>query len=297
MKILVGAVFGIGNSINRIPLIKALKQIGAVDVLIGTTTDDFGAQDVYSYLDGSSIFKNKALFDKYDFAIMAIPFDGRWVNGIHFNAEFVLDGRTRPDPSTSGLVSWDKHEIEYQMENAFKLGYKGEIPSTSFYKTNNQKDINKIYFGVGYKKDEKGFWKVKHWGNDNFVSLAKLLLESDPNVKIYCTGDINDFNFVIKDLAKQIKNERFIFKCISLKDTFELISQCGTYIGNDTGMMHVAASMGIHCIVPFLMDRAIIKNAPYGAGHVCLDATRGDDISPLNLYNLYLLHKNKSVVQ
>lgn len=50
MKILVGKTFGIGNSVLSIPMIKLLSTLGSVDVLIGSTIDDFGAFNVFNAL-------------------------------------------------------------------------------------------------------------------------------------------------------------------------------------------------------------------------------------------------------
>ena len=50
MKILVGKTFGIGNSVLSIPMIKLLSTLGSVDVLIGSTNDDFGAFNVFNAL-------------------------------------------------------------------------------------------------------------------------------------------------------------------------------------------------------------------------------------------------------
>jgi hypothetical protein len=132
VNILFGKCFGLGNAVMAVPAIKALSSMGhTVDVLIGSTRDDVGAMDVLLSLKNNygcirriwvdSV--NKSI-EPYDMAIMSIPFDGRWQNGTHFQARSVMDGRTRPDPSTTGLVSWKKHEVEYQMDNVRIMGFR-----------------------------------------------------------------------------------------------------------------------------------------------------------------------------
>jgi hypothetical protein len=121
-------------------MLKAIASLGCtVDVLVGSTPDDVGALEVFIDLKAYAncirhIWVDRVGFEApvYDLAIMSIPFDGRWRNGVDFQAKEVLDGRTRPDPSTTGLSSWKKHEVMYQLENAFYLGYKGPIPDCSF---------------------------------------------------------------------------------------------------------------------------------------------------------------------
>ena len=255
-----------------IPMLKALVASGdaVVDLLIGTTPDDGGAFDVAKYLKESGII-NYIWFDHtdtditYDFAIMSIPFDGRWRNEHHFSAQVVLDGRTRPDPSTTGLVSWKKHEVEYQMENAYELGYEGPIPDMSFYPVDPvHLDVGDVYLGVGYKKDANNFWSQKHWGNENFIKLSKAILEEFEGNCILSTGDILDWKMSIEPIKKAVNHHLFIGDITTLDEAFEMIAACSLYVGNDTGMMHVAASMGIPCISVFCIKNSYVKNRPWG---------------------------------
>src|SRR5688572_20579088 len=100
MKILVGKTFGIGNLVMAIPMLKALRSLKPerLDLLIGNTPDDGGAHDVARQLFASglidSFYVNAADEFSYDYAIMSIPFDGRWRYNIHFTATQVIDGRT-----------------------------------------------------------------------------------------------------------------------------------------------------------------------------------------------------------
>jgi len=268
MRILVGKVFGIGNAIMAVPMIKALqyKPDTVVDILIGNTPDDVGAYQVLSKVvqPQGKIYVSSALECDYDVAIMAIPFDGRWQNGTHFKAKKVLDGRTRPDPTTTGLVSWEKHEIEYQMENARALGFLGLTPSTQFMPP-EKVDDKKIYLGVGYKKDAAGFWQVKHWGNVRFASFVERFLEQNRDMRIVTTGDAADLKLSIAPISRLVEDRRFEFKMsANLDEAFKTVASCTAYVGNDTGMMHVAASCGIPTVGLFFMGpKAVIKSAPW----------------------------------
>lgn len=272
MKVLVGKTFGIGNAVMAIPMLKALKSLDNVeklDVLIGSTSDDFGAFDVFKHLRGDVIdhlWVNTAAPElEYDVAIMSIPFDGRWRNGVHFKAKEVMDSRTRPDPSTEGLVSWKKHEVAYQMDNAYALGYEGDVPSCSFIKRLDGSACG-VYLGVGYKKDDMGFWKRKHWGNENFIELTRQLLQLNKSVTVATTGSLLDWRFTISELVDEFCDEpRFIAPTATeLSTAFGMLLSSKVYVGNDTGMMHVAASVGIPCVVPFFIEGSIIKNRPWG---------------------------------
>jgi hypothetical protein len=285
MRVLVGKTFGLGNAVMAIPMLRAIKSLPDVerlDVLIGSTPDDVGAFDVFINLKGDvidDIHVDNCNYSEcvYDVAIMAIPYDGRWRQGIHFQADRVMDGRTRPDPLTDGLVSREKHEIEYQMDNARALGYDGPVRSASFldYFAVIRNGPKKVYLGVGYKKDAQNQWSVKHWGTPHFVRYVKEVLDKT-DVDVVATGDLLDFRFVGKDMLTAIDDDRFSFEVKGLRESFTRVAFADLYVGNDTGMMHVAAAHGTPCIVPFFMDNSITKNRPWGDGHVCIDAMEKD---------------------
>ena len=290
-NILVGKCFGIGNAVMAIPMIRALQSLPdtRVDILIGDTSDDVGARQVLSKVVSGTgkLYVTSALEHLYDVAVMAIPFDGRWVNGVHFEANRVLDGRTRPDPSTTGLDSWKIHEIDYQMENAFALGYdpRNFPPSTKFLNSVDG-NPNKIYVGLGYKKDVAEFWKVKHWGNENYAALIKKLLDSNPKIRVVTTGDIGDLQHTIGPISRLVNDKRFEFRCTSnLDESFYSLSTCGSYVGNDTGMMHVAASCNLRVLGLFFMKNAWVKNRPWCGNAICLDASHGEDLSVDSVFN------------
>lgn len=252
-----------------IPMIRAIQSLPdtTVDILVGCMPDDFGAHQVLSKVVSGQgkLYTTVALEHTYDVAVMAIPFDGRWHNGIHFNAKTVLDGRTRPDPSTTGLISWKKHEVEYQMDNAYELGFYGQTPSMNFL-GEPRVDPEKVYVGVGYKKDAAGFWKVKHWGNENYATLIKMLLDSNPRIRVVATGDAADLQLSIAPISRMVSDKRFEFKLSArsnLDEAFYTVTGCGTYVGNDTGMMHVAAAHDRKVVGLFFMEHAYEKNRPW----------------------------------
>lgn len=269
MKILVGKTFGIGNAIMAVPMLKALRSMGHdVDVLVGTLPDDGGAMEVMMFLRDELGTINKVWLNRcpesHDLAIMSIPYDGRWRNGVDYYATKVMDGRTRPDPSTTGLVSWHKHEVEYQMDNAYELGYKGDVPTCAFMKPEEWALRPRVfYLGVGYKKDAAGFWKVKHWGNENYAELVKRVLAEHPMNLVYTSGDMADLQLSINPISKIVNDPRFKYNPGGIKDSFKLIARCGTYFGNDTGMMHVAAACGNNVAACFLLQNSAIKSRPW----------------------------------
>lgn len=268
MRILYGKCFGIGNAVMAVPAIKALqdKPDTTVDILIGNTADDVGAYQVLSKVvrPTGKIYVGSALEGDYDVAVMAIPFDGRWQNGVHFRAKQVMDGRTRPDPSTTGLVSWKDHEARYQMQNARQLGFQGPDPDCRFG-LRADRMAKRVYIGLGYKKDVAGFWKSKHWGNENYAFLISKLLEHLPlDWEVVTTGDLADFQFSIGPISRLVNDSRrFVFKLSrNLDEAFATVASCSLYVGNDTGMMHVAAAAGCNVLALFFLENSIVKSRP-----------------------------------
>lgn len=271
MKILFAKCFGLGNAVMAIPAIKALHSLGhSVDVLIGSLPDDKGAWDVLSKFSGSSGCISNIWTDStqshYDVAIMSIPFDGRWRPGVHFKANKIIDGRTRPDPTTTGLSSWKKHEVEYQIDNAIQLGYSGNISDLdcSFMKQCENVPKTNFYIGIGYKKDTAGFWKQKHWGNAKYAALIKMILNDNPQNVVRTSGDHQDLIFSIAPIIREVNDKRLIYESGSLSQAIDRIKNNYMYIGNDTGMMHVAAAAGCKVLGLFFLENSITKSRPWG---------------------------------
>ena len=269
MKILVGKCFGIGNAVLSVPMIKALSSLGQVDVLVGSLPCDFGAYQVMDQLVSQKIL-NKVYIDfapdLYDVAVMAIPFDGRWKNGVHFFAKGVMDLRPRPNFSSQlGFDSWKKHEVEYQMENAFALGYSGKIPSTSFLSTSSEvSDQNLIYVGLGFKRDQDSFWAKKHWGNDRFIRFVDRVRSMKPEIKFVSTGSVIDIAGVIAPIiARSIESWKIGSITSDLTASFFKLAGCAAYFGNDTGMMHVAASLDKPTYGLMAFPNVATKNRPW----------------------------------
>jgi hypothetical protein len=275
VKVLIGKTFGLGNSVLSIPMVKAIASVAdETHVLVGNTQDDFGATQVFRMLELSA-FKPKGFElrvappgtdERFDVAVMAIPFDGRWQQGVHYSADRVLDGRKRPgNVERLGFDMWEKHEVSYQMENAYELGYWGPPPSPRFFGAESG-DPDLVYLGIGYKRDQGGFGLSKHFGNARFAELIRAIRERRTTARFVSTGGVADFVQVGAPIMKRIADSS-VYTCepgSGLPYAFSKIGRCGSYIGNDTGMMHVAASLGIPTHGLFLSQDLARKNHPWG---------------------------------
>jgi hypothetical protein len=273
MRILYGKCFGLGNAVMAVPAIKALAQMGhEVDVLVGSTRDDPGAINVMTQLKACSGCIKNIYVDigpedvEYDVAIMAIPFDGRWKNHVHFWAKRVIDGRPRPgDPNVLGLHSWKRHEVEYQMDNAVLLGYDGPTPSQRFAFFFGDPDPDLVYVGVGFKRDANSFWSKKHWGNDRFIRFIWKVQQLRPGTRFVATGGTVDAQ-VLSEIGRHTELKTIF---AGLNDSFKEVGRACAFFGNDTGMAHVAASFDRPTYVMTAFEGSEVKNPPYCARARC----------------------------
>lgn len=286
MRVLVGKTFGIGNAFLSIPMIKAIMMAGhEVDILVGDGPDDKGALEVMLHFMENHSVSPRSLYVnvvpeevEHDYAVMAIPFDGRWQNGVHFRAKYVLDGRTRPmNIERLGFDMWEKHEVEYQMENAELLGFAGPTPSGEIEeKVRDPYDADLIYLGIGFKRDPGGFGRSKHFGNERYYQLIREIRKIRPLVRFTSTCGPQDWIDVAHPLRKRCfehapTRTAYTAQITSVKEALRIIKRCAAYLGNDTGMMHAAASLGLPTFGLFSDKYLLVKNPPYTErGHALL---------------------------
>lgn len=279
MRVLVGKTFGIGNAILSVPMIKAISGLGhQVDVLVGTGPDDYGASDVLMYFMENHTTSPKCMYTDevphgvdHDYAIMAIPFDGRWKNGVHYRAKIDLDGRKRPgNVEELGFHMWKQHEVEYQMENVLLMGGRYlDVPSLSIDERTYPRDSDLVYLGIGYKRDPGGFGLSKHFGNERYFQLMKAIRRIRPTTRFMSTCSVGDWIQVGVPLKKRMFEDNpmlgqvYNCKASSILEALHTIRSCAAYLGNDTGMMHVAAAFGLPTFGLFAYKDLLVKNPPY----------------------------------
>ena len=105
-----------------------------------------------------------------------------------------------------------------------------------------------IFLGIGASRETKR-WPVTH-----FLELAKGLLKAYPNVHfvISTLGAESAMGIELMALFKRNIGEMIShFQDLSLRETMSLIFQCRAYIGNDSGLKHVAVGLGISTLTFF----------------------------------------------
>lgn len=107
-----------------------------------------------------------------------------------------------------------------------------------YEKKNNKNNKNNIVIGIG------GSGLNKKWPVINYVKLISHLNKIFKNSKFIIAGGFDekkDANFIRKSLHKKIKLLSLCNKTIN--DSIRHISNSKFYVGNDTGFMHLCASL------------------------------------------------------
>lgn len=105
---------------------------------------------------------------------------------------------------------------------------------------------NPLYARKGFKHE----WKdVKQWPCKNIVELTFSLLNENIDI-LFFGGSREKY---IKDEIRKIKSDHifdYVNNC-NLDETMDLLSICDLCVGVDTGLMHIAAALGVHTITLF----------------------------------------------
>lgn len=92
-------------------------------------------------------------------------------------------------------------------------------------------------------------WKTKRWPKQNFVDLAKKILEKQ-DCEILIFGGKNDFDYC-ENIKIQIGPKAKNLCGLSLKETAVAIIKCKYLLTNDTGLMHIAEALKVPVVAFF----------------------------------------------
>lgn len=134
---------------------------------------------------------------------------------------------------------------------------------------------------------------MKQWPVERYVVLFKQILKENPNIGVVIMGGPED-KTVAKKMKKALGRRAISLagKC-SYRESAAVMSQLNMYIGNDTGLMHIAAA----CKVPILSVNCFpaslglasmsipVRFAPYMVPSVtCMPSQAADDCDNKHAY-------------
>jgi heptosyltransferase-3 len=125
----------------------------------------------------------------------------------------------------------------------------------------------------------------KCWHLDNFLSVAKMLKDEGADV-LFLLGPAETERFEEKDMAKIVMSAPRL-TCPPLADVVAVLSNAAGYLGNDSGITHLAAAMGVRTVAVFgPTDSAIYS--PLGPAVTVLQS-REDDFA--NAVSRHMQHE------
>ncbi|MCH7781455.1 glycosyltransferase family 9 protein [candidate division KSB1 bacterium] len=105
---------------------------------------------------------------------------------------------------------------------------------------------------------------LKRWSIEKFAEICTWLT-GETNAKILLFGG-QDEEGLRKDIAEKADGKPLVVTGLDFQSTASLIGKCMLFISNDSGLMHVAVSMGVPTAALFGPSDPG-RTAPYGAKH------------------------------
>jgi len=111
---------------------------------------------------------------------------------------------------------------------------------------------------------------AKMWPLDRFAAVGADLLARYPDVRLLVLGGGAQEQQAGEMLTRKWGPCSANLVGLGIWDTAAILERCCLYIGNDTGTMHLAASVGTPCVAIFSARDNPGRWEPVGAGHVVL---------------------------
>jgi ADP-heptose:LPS heptosyltransferase len=111
---------------------------------------------------------------------------------------------------------------------------------------------------------------AKIWPLDRFAEVGSHLLARYPDVRLLVLGGGAQEHEAAETLTAAWGARSLNLVGLGIWDTAAVLERCCLYIGNDTGTMHLAASVGTVCVAIFSARDNPGRWEPAGTGHVVL---------------------------
>lgn len=110
---------------------------------------------------------------------------------------------------------------------------------------------------------------LNEWPLDHWVELVQLLLKEGASTAIIATGSgSSQEQKRLDELRSRVRDERLrVFsERLTLSQLSALLTRCGTHIGSDSGVLHLAVALGVRTF-SFFRERGSSAWVPRGAEH------------------------------
>ncbi len=119
-----------------------------------------------------------------------------------------------------------------------------------------------------------GAWQAQRWPSSRYAALAARLLAAFADLRLLIIGDRVDLETaraIAHDVAAGGRVVDWTGR-LSVLESAEALRRCALFIGNNAGPMHLAAAVGLRCVVPATGRDFPGVWDPYGEGHAVLRA-------------------------
>jgi ADP-heptose:LPS heptosyltransferase len=99
----------------------------------------------------------------------------------------------------------------------------------------------------------------KRWPTENFKAMAQNIIMKWPDLTIFLIGGVDDREIARAILAGSTGEVVDVTGKLSLSEAAALLNQCGVYVGNDSGPIHLAGAVG--CAVVEITKHPVTGNS------------------------------------
>ena len=179
------------------------------------------------------------------------------------------------------------HHIE-QLNSSFGFDCSNLFVPTSFEEKNKANDhLDKSFKHIVIFPG--GNWFPKLWATENFNLTMKSLLDKYDKIKFILVGSLKEKNKFYNELKKDIKEDLIIdLFGYNLTLTSAYMKKSNIFIGNDSGLMHLAVANKLRVISLFGPTNDKVYG-PYGSNDIVIRTAESlDDFKSL------IINENKS---
>ena len=202
----------------------------------------------YNNIENIIIFK-KRKFNLHWFDIFQKTYNVKWDIVVDFRSS-VISYLLRNNKKYIFKKNHNIHHIE-QLNSSFGFNCSNLlIPTSDDEKNKADEDLDSSFKHIVIFPG--GNWDPKLWSADNFNVTMKLLLEKFHKIKFILVGSLKEKNKFYNELIKGIKEELIIdLFGFNLTLTSAYMKKSDMFIGNDSGLMHLAVANKLRVISLF----------------------------------------------
>ena len=239
----------------------------------------------YNNIENTIIFK-KRKFNLHWFDVFQKTYNVKWDIVVDFRSS-VISYLLRNNKKYIFKKNHNIHHIE-QLNSSFGFNCSNLlIPTSDDEKNKADEDLDSSFKHIVIFPG--GNWDPKLWSADNFNVTMKLLLEKFHKIKFILVGSLKEKNKFYNELIKGIKEDLIIdLFGFNLTLTSAYMKKSDMFIGNDSGLMHLAVANKLRVISLFGPTDDNVYG-PYGEGNIVVRTSES-----LEYFKSLKIDENKS---